>query len=55
MKKMKIQICILDENEKFEERKGAFFKRKMRGKGSFKHFFIFFTYPLKEPVGKDFR
>jgi hypothetical protein len=44
-KKWKIQICILDENEKFEDRKRAYFLRKMRGKGSFKHFFIVFTYP----------
>jgi hypothetical protein len=34
-KKLKIQICILDGNEKFEERMWAYFLRKMRGKGSF--------------------
>jgi hypothetical protein len=30
------------------------FLRKMRGKKSFKDFFIFFTYPLRGPVEKDF-
>jgi hypothetical protein len=37
---------ILDENEKFERRKCAYFLRNMSGKGSFKNFFIFFNYPL---------
>ena len=46
-KKSKIKICILEENEKFEERKCAYFLWNMSGKGSFKHFFIFFNYPLR--------
>jgi hypothetical protein len=43
-RKKKVQICILDENEKFEERKCAYFLRKLRGKGNFKHFFHFFSH-----------
>jgi hypothetical protein len=44
-KKWKIQICILYKNEKFEGKKCAYFFRKLRGKGSFKPFFIFVDIP----------
>jgi hypothetical protein len=54
MKKIESQRFIREENEKFQKRKCAYFLPKMRGKGSFKHFLIFFTYPLRGPVGKDF-
>ena len=47
MKKIKIWIYILEENEMFEERKCAYFIRNLKGKGSFKHFlFIFWIPPL---------
>ena len=46
-KKSKIKICNLEWNEKFLLWKCAYFLRKLKGKWVFKHFFIFFKYPLR--------
>ena len=42
-------MWILEGNEKFQKRKCAYFLQKIRGKGSFKHIFIFFQIPPSGP------